>query len=54
LRLPAALKTAIEVAAAAEGVSVNSYIIRRLSVAPTQSTRPQQFGRRRISGYGRS
>jgi HicB-like protein involved in pilus formation len=54
LRLPAALKTAIEAAAAAEGVSVNSYIIRRLSIAPTQSTRPPQFGRRRISGYGRS
>jgi hypothetical protein len=54
LRLPAALKAALEAAAAAEGISVNSYIIRRLSVQPTQSTRPQQFGRRRITGYGRS
>jgi hypothetical protein len=54
LRLPAALKAAVEVAAAAEGVSVNSYIIRRLSAAPPQSARPQQFGRRRLSGYGRS
>lgn len=54
LRLPAALKTALEVAAAAEGVSVNSYIIRRLSSQPTQSARSQQYGRRRISGYGRS
>jgi hypothetical protein len=54
LRLPAALKAAVEVAAAAEGVSVNSYIVRRLSAQPAQSTRPAQFGRRRISGYGRS
>jgi hypothetical protein len=54
LRLPAGLKTAVEAAAAAEGVSVNSYIVRRLSVQPTQSARPQQFGRRRMSGYGRS
>jgi hypothetical protein len=54
LRLPAALKTALELAAATDGVSVNSYIVRRLSATPTQSTRPQQFGRRRISGYGRS
>ncbi|HTW21400.1 MAG TPA: toxin-antitoxin system HicB family antitoxin [Mycobacteriales bacterium] len=54
LRLPAALKTAIEAAAAAEGVSVNSYIVRRLSTQPSQSTRPQQYGRRRMTGYGRS
>jgi hypothetical protein len=54
LRLTAALKTAVEAAAAAEGVSVNSYIVRRLSVQPAQSARPQQFGRRRMSGYGRS
>jgi len=54
LRLPAGLKTALEVAAAAEGVSVNSYIVRRLSAQPSQSTRPQQYGRRRMSGYGRS
>src|SRR5580704_13386929 len=50
LRLPAALKATLEAAAAAEGISVNSYIVRRLSVGPTQSTRPQQFGRRRITG----
>ena len=54
LRLPAALKVALEAAATAEGVSVNSYIIRRLSAQPSQSTRPQQYGRRRMSGYGRS
>jgi hypothetical protein len=53
LRLPAALKAAVESAAAAEGISVNSYITRRLSTQP-QPTRPQQFGRRRMSGYGRS
>jgi hypothetical protein len=54
LRLPVALKTAVEAAAAAEGVSVNSYIVRRLSVQPPQSARPAQFGRRRLTGYGRS
>jgi hypothetical protein len=54
LRLPTTLKTAVETAAAAEGVSVNSYIVRRLSVQPTQSARSQQSGRRRMSGYGRS
>jgi hypothetical protein len=53
LRVPAALKAAVEAAAAAVGVSVNSYIIRRLSVQPTQSA-GQQFGRRRMSGYGQS
>jgi hypothetical protein len=54
LRLPAGLKTALESAAVAEGVSVNSYIVRRLSAQPNQSTRPHTFGRRRMSGYGRS
>ena len=54
LRLPAALKLAIEEAAAAEGVSVNSYIVRRLNAPPAPSTRQQQFGRRRMTGYGRS
>jgi hypothetical protein len=54
LRLPTGLKAAVEAAAAAEGISVNSYIVRRLSVQPTQSTRPQQYGRRRMTGYGRS
>jgi hypothetical protein len=54
LRLPAALKTAVESAAAAEGVSVNSFIVRRLIAQPSPSSRSQQFGRRRMSGYGRS
>lgn len=54
LRLPAALKALVEAAAAIEGISVNSYIVRRLSTQQPPPTRQQTFGRRRMTGYGRS
>jgi len=51
LRLSSPLKTKVEAAAAAAGVSVNTYIIRLLSQHPQPT---HNLGRRRLSGYGRS
>ena len=51
LRLPSQLKARAEAAAAAEGVSLNTYIVRVLG---QQSGRQVSTGRRRLSGYGRS
>jgi predicted HicB family RNase H-like nuclease len=52
LRLPDSLKTAVEGAAAAEGVSVNTWLVRALSRAA--STKPRHATGRRLTGYGRS
>lgn len=51
LRLPDALKRDIEAAAARDGVSVNTWLVRALarSVAP-----PPRRGRNRLTGYGRN
>ena len=53
LRLPESLKSRIESAAAAGGVSVNTWIVRALprALEPRIST---TSGRRRLTGYGRS
>jgi hypothetical protein len=53
LRLPESLKSRIEAAAAANGVSVNTWLVRALGQtleARTTTTR----GQRRLTGYGRS
>ena len=51
LRLPESLKAGIEAAAAREGVSVNTWIIRALNRSTSASTR--KVGRR-LTGYGES
>ena len=53
LRLPERLKLQLEEAAAREGVSVNTWLVRALSGAVSQSTRPTG-PRRRLVGYGRT
>jgi hypothetical protein len=58
LRLPDQLKTRIEAAATAEGVSVNTWMIRAASQAVDGPGRGRQASRRgpgqRITGYARS
>ncbi len=49
LRLPEALKTSIEEAAAREGVSANTYIVRALSRSGSRSSASQS--RNRLTGY---
>lgn len=49
LRLPEALKTSIEEAAAREGVSANTYIVRALSRSGSRSSTSQS--RNRLTGY---
>jgi hypothetical protein len=51
LRLPETLKTAIEAAAAREGVSVNTWIVRALSRA--SSSAPSVQTGNRLTGYAR-
>ena len=53
LRLPERLKTEIEAAAAREGVSVNTWLVRALGGAVSHATRPSKPGRRLV-GYGRT
>jgi hypothetical protein len=53
LRLPARLKSQLEEAAAREGVSVNTWLVRALSGAVGHATRPSTPGRRLV-GYGRT
>jgi hypothetical protein len=52
LRLPDALKTTIEAAAAQEGVSVNTWIVRALSRSST-SAQTSRSGKR-LTGYAKS
>jgi hypothetical protein len=52
LRLPESLKSAVEAAAAREGVSVNAWLVRALARAAAARPRPQVG--RRLTGYGRS
>ena len=59
LRLPEALKLRAETAAAAEGLSTNSWLVRAVSAAldPAPAfpfTRTPGGGPRRLSGYGRA
>jgi hypothetical protein len=53
LRLPARLKSELEAAAAQEGVSLNTWLVRVLSGATSHATRPSNPGRRLV-GYGRT
>ena len=53
LRLPERLKTEIEAAAAREGVSVNTWLVRALGGAVGHATRLSKPGRRLV-GYGRT
>lgn len=52
LRLPDALKGAIEAAASREGVSVNTWVVRALSRGSSTGTAKQQSGNR-LTGYAR-
>ena len=52
LRLPEALKTAVEAVAAREGVSVNTWIVRALSRASSAGQAVQSSNR--LTGYARS
>ena len=52
LRLPEPLKATIEAAAAREGVSVNTWLVRALARAA--ESRPRPGPGRRLTGYGRS
>lgn len=52
LRLPETIKSRVENAAAAEGVSVNSWLVRAVSRELTQSTRQSRSGRS-FTGYVR-
>jgi HicB family len=51
LRLPERLKSRLEAAAAANGVSVNTWLVQALGRA--LETRPSRLGGRRLTGYGR-
>jgi hypothetical protein len=51
LRLPEALKAAVEVAASREGVSVNTWIVRALS--RTSTAAPAAQSGNRLTGYAR-
>lgn len=53
LRLPEGLKAQVEVAATAEGASVNTWIVRTLHRALEPRTRPVRTGRR-LSGFADS
>jgi hypothetical protein len=52
LRLPVSLKTAVEKAAAREGVSTNAWLVR--AIARAAESRPAHVGGKRLSGYARS
>jgi hypothetical protein len=52
LRLPEALKAALETAAAREGISVNSWIVRALSRSTTAAPAGQSGNR--LTGYAKS
>jgi HicB-like protein involved in pilus formation len=49
LRLPESLKSEIEAAAVAEGMSTNAWLVR--SIARTTSRRPHKRSRNRLQGY---
>ena len=53
LRLPESLKTRLEAAAAANGLSVNTWLIQALTRA-LEPRPPAGGGRRRLTGYGRT
>src|SRR5438105_8449023 len=52
LRLPESLKTAVETAAAHDGVSTNAWLVR--AIARATESRPAHVGGKRLSGYAQS
>src|SRR5947208_7179024 len=52
LRLPESLKTAVEAAAAREGVSTNAWLVR--AIARATESRPVHVSGKRLSGYAQS
>lgn len=54
LRLPARLKSELEAAAAAEGVSLNAWLVRALSGAASRPHATRPGYPRRLVGYGRT
>jgi predicted HicB family RNase H-like nuclease len=52
LRLPESLKAAVEKAAAAEGVSTNTWLVR--AIARQAESRPARFAGKRLTGYAQS
>ncbi len=52
LRLPESLKVAVEKAAAAEGVSTNTWLVR--AIARQSEARPARFTGKRLTGYAQS
>jgi hypothetical protein len=52
LRLPESLKTAVEKAAANEGVSTNAWLVR--AIARATESRPVHVSGKRLSGYAQS
>jgi hypothetical protein len=53
LRLPESLKTAVEQAAAREGVSTNTWLVRAIARATESRTQAHSTGKR-LTGYARS
>jgi len=55
LRMPEALKTHVEQTAAAEGMSVNAWLVRAVTVAVQRPAGPPpSFGGKRISGFAQA
>jgi hypothetical protein len=54
LRLPESLKTRLEIAAAREGVSVNTWLVQSLMRHHAEPRATGGGSRRRLTGYGRS
>ena len=52
LRLPESLKAAVEKAAAREGVSTNTWLVR--AIARQSESRPARFAGKRLTGYAQS
>ena len=52
LRLPESLKTAVEKAAAREGISTNAWLVR--AIARASESRPVHVSGKRLSGYAQS
>jgi hypothetical protein len=52
LRLPESLKTAVEKAAAREGISTNAWLVR--AIARATESRPVHVSGKRLSGYAQS
>ena len=52
LRLPESLKSAVEKAADAEGVSTNTWLVR--AIARQAESRPARFAGKRLTGYAQS